>query len=316
MQREREVPDGGQRVVGEVPGRAEALGQVGGGIHCGLHSPIITPMGLLGNGGGYVAVDAAGEVAALDETHVVRREVVARAPVADRPLRHAGPVLAAEDDRVPGNSLVCRPPEAARVVADHRDDALNDVGADVGQVHQGHDGGHGEGVGGGLEPSPKRRAHALWPVGRLHPAHRRIGVRALVEDVDRPFGLGAEDDDDRVAAAGGHRVDRTVQPGRPVGVADQRLGLTHPAPLARGQENADRRRPGRLADLGTLHERTQSRHAASRTLRTGSAFNYLTTPNRQNGHMARKRGGCPATGPQVRTRAGRRRGARRRSPSG
>ena len=119
-QREGEVADGRQRVVDEVPGASEAFGQVGGGIHCGLHSPIITPMGPLGNGGGYVAVDAAGEVAALDESHVVRREVVARAPVADRPLRHAGPVLAAEDDRVPGNSLVCGPAEAARVVADHR----------------------------------------------------------------------------------------------------------------------------------------------------------------------------------------------------
>ena len=141
-------------------------------------------------------------------------------------------------------------------------------------------------------------------------------VRALVEDVDRPFGLGAEDDDDRVAAAGGHRVDRAVQPGRPVGVADQSLGLTHPAPLARGQENADRWRPGRLADLGTLHERTQSRHATSRTLRTGSTVNQCQFRMRKTDTSTSTAEVVPRTGPQLRTTPHSSSRARRRLPSG
>ena len=149
------------------------------------------------------------------------------------------------------------------------------------------------------------------PSGQSVASTQRTGGSAsgrFVEDVDRLFGVGAEDDDDRVAAAGGHGVDGPVQPGRAVRVADQCLGLTHPAALTRGQQNADRRRPGRLTGVeGTLHERMESRRAPSRTLRTGSAFNYLPVPGPQNGHIDLKRGDCPATGPQVRTTPPRRR---------
>ena len=195
--------------------------------------------------------------------------------------------------------------EAVRVVADRVDDALDDVGTDVSQVDEGHDGGRGDGVGGGLEPTPKRGAHALGPVGRLHPAHRRIGRRAFVEDVGRPVGVGPEDDDDRVAPARGHGVDGPVQPGRAVRVADQCLGLTHPAALTRGQQDADRRRPGRLTGVeGTLHERMESRHAPSRTLRTGSAFNYFPARGRKTGTCGLRSGRYLANGPHVRTTRG------------
>jgi hypothetical protein len=143
-----------------------------------------------------VDVDPAREVAALDEEHIVGREVVAGAAVTGRVRRHTGPVLTAEDDGMAGSSLVCGPAEAARVVTDRRDHALDDVAPHIGQVDERDDRGAGVGVLDSLKAAAKRGTHALCPVTGLHPAHRRSGRVMLGEEGHGLVGLGTEDDDD------------------------------------------------------------------------------------------------------------------------
>ena len=228
-------------------------------------------------------------------------EIVACASVAGGLRCDAGPVFAAEDDRMAGDTLVCGAAEAVGIAANRVDDTVKDLRADVREVDQGHDRGGGVGVQGGSQATAQRGAHAVRPVGRLDPAHRRSVEPALGEDLGGLFGVGSEDDDDRVAPAGGHRVDGLVQPGRAVRVANQGLGLTHPAALTRGQQDADRRRHGRWSGVeGILHEAWN--HAVPRVVPSERVADSTTFEAGQPARPCHLRCGAePATDPQVRT---------------
>ena len=114
----------------------------------------------------------------------MRGQVVARASVAGGPLDDSGPVLAADDDRVPGPPVVggTRQGTGWRVPDQP---APHDVGADVGQVDEVHEGGVGVAGGRMAEAGPQRGAHPLGPVGGLDDVDGQVAEQRASPRVPR-----------------------------------------------------------------------------------------------------------------------------------
>ena len=223
-----------------------------------------------------VCVAAGGEVAALEQRRRVRGEVVAGSAVAAGGSGHLGPVVAAEQHRVPGDPVVrgAGPDGGPGTPCDGQDAAVH-AGADVGEVDEGDEGRLDVGAGrlGEVgETGAERGAHPLLPVGGDHD----LGVHRLGQG-GGPLRLGAEDDDDPFETGVHEPVEGGLEEGRAVrGGADEGLRATHPASGSGGEEQADGRHDGQPAtgyrrDVAHELSRRDARRVAVRA-------QWLTTP--------------------------------------
>ena len=162
--------------------------------------------------------------------------MVAGAPVAARRGDDGRPVVAPDGHRVPGHAVVGRPRESRSPLGPGRvQDALDHLGADVGQVDEGDE---REVVVARPEvgqPGPQRGAHPLVPVVGVHD----LRPRALDERRDLVAG-GADDDDHAVAPARDHPGHGRLHEGRPtVGEPHEGLRAAHPAAGPGGEHEPD-----------------------------------------------------------------------------